>query len=92
MRNWNTAEVVADPDEPELVRRRPIEVDDHVRLRVELSDAMCSRGDLGVVCSKWNMPAEVCEVEFVKEFTGESFRVLVDARHLDLVVMTSTPG
>jgi hypothetical protein len=80
------AAMIDSPIDPRADERRSvvrIDVNDSVRLRVDLTDSVGARGDIGVVCSKWYLPQEVCEVEFIDPYGGEAVRVLVEVDDLE---------
>ena len=60
-----------------------LRTDMRVRVLVDVPEYEVFRGEIGVVCSKWNLPWEMFEVEFYSEAFGEYRRALLSAEQLE---------
>lgn len=53
-------------------------IDSRVRLLVDVPEYEICRGETGIVCSTWNLPWQLIEVEFLCVITGEPKRALLN--------------
>jgi hypothetical protein len=58
--------------------------DCRVRAVVDIPEYEVSRGEVGVVCSTWNLPWRLIEVEFSCVVTGEIKRALLNPDQIEL--------
>ena len=58
------------------------QIDDCVRLTIDIPELYLQRGDLGMVCSTWFSPTAAYEVAFRPANVTEELRVLVLAEQL----------
>ncbi len=63
---------------------KQLDVDDYVRLTQDIPDLALSRGEIGVVRSKWFAPRVAYEVEFHPIGLSHETRALVMAEQVEL--------
>ncbi len=58
--------------------------DARVRAIVDVPEYEVCRGEIGIVCSTWNLPSRLIEVEFACVLSGEIKRALLNPDQIEL--------